>query len=169
MQAIPAKRYINIYLSIGSNVGARVANVRAAFALIDKNIGKIARKSHLYETQPWGKTDQEAFINQVVMANTYLDPRAVLEEITKIERQLGRERGEKWGPRVIDVDILFYGKRVIRDKGLEIPHPELHQRMFILVPFMEMEGNYEHPILGKTIDQLYEECKDPSDVVQLEV
>lgn len=168
MQAIPAKRYINTYLSIGSNVGDRVANVRAAFALIDKNIGKIARKSHLYETQAWGKTDQEAFINQVVMTNTYHDPRTLLEEITKIERQLGRERGEKWGPRVIDVDILFYGKRVIRDKGLEIPHPEIQQRMFILVPFMEIEGDFEHPTLHKTIDQLYEDCKDMSEVVMLD-
>lgn len=167
-QAFPPKRYINVYLSVGSNMGDRQANLRAAAGLIDKNIGKIARKSHVYETEPWGKTDQETFLNQVLMINTTQDPREMLEQITKIEKELDRDRKEKWGPRTIDVDILFYGKRVIRDKGLDIPHPELHKRMFVLVPMIEIAPELEHPVLKQTIDELYLECKDLSEVVMLD-
>lgn len=172
MQAGLAKKYINVFLGLGSNMGDRAANLRAAANLISKNIGKIAKKSHVYETQPWGNTAQETFLNQVVMVNTTLDPRDLLDKISKIERELGRERREKdqekWGPRTIDVDILFYGKRVVRDKGLEIPHPELHKRAFVLVPLMEIAPDWEHPLLKKQIDELYMECKDESDVVMLD-
>jgi 2-amino-4-hydroxy-6-hydroxymethyldihydropteridine diphosphokinase len=162
------KQYINVYLSIGSNEGDRKANLLQAMSLIDKNIGKIARKSHIYETEPWGVEKQDAFLNMVVMANTTQDPRQMLEAITKIEREMGRVRREKWGPRLIDVDILFYGKRVIRDKGLEIPHPEIAERMFVLVPMMEIAADLEHPVLKKPIDQIYMDCKDLSEVVQLD-
>jgi 2-amino-4-hydroxy-6-hydroxymethyldihydropteridine diphosphokinase len=162
------KKYINVYLCLGSNIGDRRAVLNEAKALIIKNIGKVARQSHLYETEPWGKPEQDTFLNQVIMINTTLDPRGLLEEITKIERDLGRERKEKWGPRVIDVDILFYGRRVIRDKGLEVPHPELHKRAFVLAPLLEIAPELEHPILKKPIDELYMACTDESDVVQLE-
>jgi len=167
MQPSANRRYINVFLSLGSNMGNRAVNLRTAATLIEKEIGKIAKSSHLYETQPWGNTEQDAFLNQVVMANTTLDPREILEAITRIEREMGRQRAEKWGPRLIDVDILFYGKRVIRDKGLEIPHPELHQRAFVLVPMMELDPEFEHPILKKPIDELYMECTDESTVVML--
>ena len=152
-------------------MGDRQGQIRAAAELIHKNIGKIAKKSHVYETQPWGNTEQESFLNQVVMANTTFDPRELLEKIGKIERELGRERRkdqDKWGPRTIDIDILFYGKRVIRDKGLEIPHPELHKRAFVLVPLLEIAPDLEHPILKKQIDELYMDCKDESVVVMLD-
>lgn len=171
MQPDYARKYINIFLCLGSNMGDRAANLRVAADLISKNIGKIVKKSHVYETQPWGNPDQERFLNQVVMANTTLDPREMLEKITKLERELGRERRrdqDKWGPRTIDIDILFYGKRVIRDKGLEIPHPELHKRAFVLVPLLEIAPELEHPLLKKQIDELYMDCKDESDVVMLD-
>ncbi len=171
MQPEYAKKYINVFLGLGSNMGDRAAQLHAAADLISKNIGKIAKKSHVYETQPWGKTDQDRFLNQVVMANTTLDPRELLEKITKIERELGRERRrdqDKWGPRTIDIDILFYGKRVIRDKGLEIPHPELHKRAFVLVPLLEIAPDLEHPLLKKQIDELYMNCTDESVVVMLD-
>lgn len=167
-QAFPPKRYINVYLSLGSNMGNRAANLRDAAAMIDKNIGKIAKKSHVYETEPWGETRQDPFLNQVLMINTTLDPRDMLEIITHIEKELGRVKTEKWGPRPIDIDILFYGKRVIRDKGLDIPHPELHNRGFVLVPLMEIAPELEHPVLKQPIDELYMACKDPSEVVMLE-
>lgn len=172
MQPDFAKKYINVYLGLGSNMGDRRANLSAAATLIAKNIGKIAKKSHVYETQPWGNAAQEPFLNQIVMANTTLDPRDLLEKIARIERELGRERRskneEKWGPRPIDIDILFYGKRVVRDKGLEIPHPELHKRAFVLAPLLEIAPDLEHPLLKKQIDELYMECKDESDVVMLD-
>ncbi|HAD14856.1 MAG TPA: 2-amino-4-hydroxy-6-hydroxymethyldihydropteridine diphosphokinase [Saprospirales bacterium] len=168
MQTFGQKKYINVFLSIGSNIGDRMTNLRQALGLIEKNIGKVAKKSHIYETQPWGEPNQDAFLNQVVMINTSLEPREMLEKITRIEREMGRERKEKWGPRIIDVDILFYGKRIIRDKGLEIPHPELHKRGFVLVPMMEIAPEFEHPILLKQIDELYMDCEDNNDVVMLD-
>lgn len=165
----PSKKYINVFLGLGSNVGDRAEHLRTALNHIQRQIGKVAKKSHVYETQPWGQPDQDSFLNLVVMINTSLDPRGLLEEITKIERAMGRERREKWGPRAIDIDILFYGKRVVRDKGLEIPHPELHKRAFVLVPMMEIAAEYEHPVFKQPIDQLYMECDDQSDVVMLDV
>ncbi len=163
------KKYINVYLSIGSNMGDRLEYVRAASMAVHKTIGKIARKSRLYETQAWGKTDQEPYLNQVIMINTTLDPRKLLEEIDQIEKELGRERKEKWGPRTVDIDILFYGRRIVRDKGLEVPHPELHNRMFVLAPLLEITPELEHPVLHKTIDELFMECRDLSEVVMLDI
>jgi len=162
------KKYINTYLCIGSNMGDRATNLRQAIGLLDKNVGKVVKKSHVYETQAWGEPNQEPFLNQVIMLNTTLDPRDLLDQISRTERELGRVRKEKWGPRVIDIDILFYGRRVIRDKGLEIPHPELHKRAFVLVPLMEIAPELEHPLLNKQIDELYMECADQSDVVMLD-
>lgn len=167
MQPGFSKKYINVFLGLGSNVGDRVANVRTAYNHIHRLIGKVAKYSHLYETQPWGNEEQEPFINQVIMINTTMDPRELLEATTKIEREMGRVRKEKWGPRIIDIDILFYGKRIIRDKGLEIPHPEMHKRAFVLVPMLEIAPDLEHPVLKKPIDQLYMDCEDTSDVVML--
>lgn len=167
MQPYPSKKYINVFLGLGSNQGNRKENIQTATALIVRYIGKIAKQSHQYETQPWGNPDQDAFINQVIMVNTTLDPRELLEATTRVERELGRIKKEKWGPRIIDVDILFYGKRIIRDKGLEIPHPELHKRAFVLVPLMEIAPELEHPILKQAIDELYMACEDNSEVVML--
>ncbi|MFN0214806.1 MAG: 2-amino-4-hydroxy-6-hydroxymethyldihydropteridine diphosphokinase [Saprospiraceae bacterium] len=167
MKPFTTKKYINVFLGLGSNVGNRGSNLHAAIALIEKNIGKVAKKSHVYETQPWGEPNQEPFYNQVLMINTTLDPREILDKISRLERELGREKKEKWGPRIIDIDILFYGKRVIRDKGLEIPHPDLHKRAFVLVPMMEIAPEFEHPVLEKQIDELYMDCEDGSDVVML--
>lgn len=167
-QTFTTKKYINVFLGLGSNVGNRAENIKNAIGLIEKNIGKIAKKSHLYETQPWGEPNQEPFYNQVIMVNTTQDPRELLDKISRAERELGRERKEKWGPRIIDIDILFYGKRVIRDKGLEIPHPELHKRAFVLAPLMEIAAEFEHPILGKPVDELYMMCDDNSDVIMLD-
>lgn len=165
-----ARRYINVFLGLGSNVGNRRAQIQKAIDLISDSIGKIAKKSHLYETQSWGNVQQESFLNQVVMINTMLDPRDLLKEIASIEEELGRDRRnqEKWGPRTIDVDILFYGKRVVRDKGLEVPHPELHLRNFVLVPLMEIAPDLEHPVLKQQIDELYMASTDESEVLMLD-
>ncbi|HOY06570.1 MAG TPA: 2-amino-4-hydroxy-6-hydroxymethyldihydropteridine diphosphokinase [Saprospiraceae bacterium] len=171
MQTFAPKKYINIYLGLGSNIGDRMGQLRKATELISKTIGKVAKKSHFYETQPWGNPDQDSFLNQVLMVNTTLDPRDILKEITSIEREMGRARkdNEKWGPRPIDIDILLYGKRIVRDKGLEIPHPELHKRAFVLVPLMEIAPDYEHPVLKQQIDELFMVCEDSSEVIMLDL
>jgi 2-amino-4-hydroxy-6-hydroxymethyldihydropteridine diphosphokinase len=153
---------------LGSNEGKRKANITSAIDLINREIGQVVKKSYLYETQPWGNTDQDPFLNMVLMANTTLEPRDILGAITKIERALGREKKEKWGPRTIDIDILLYGKRIIRDKGLEIPHPDIHKRGFVFVPLMDIAADLEHPILKRQIDELYMDCSDESDVVRLD-
>lgn len=168
MQTFTPKKYINVYLCLGSNIGNRATNLRDAITLLEKDVGKVAKKSHLYETQPWGKTDQDPFLNQVVMLNTSLEPRDLLDKISRAERELGRDRKEQWGPRVIDIDILFYGKRIIRDKGLEIPHPEIPNRGFVLAPLMEIAPEFEHPVFKKQIDEMYMDCTDQSDVVKLD-
>jgi 2-amino-4-hydroxy-6-hydroxymethyldihydropteridine diphosphokinase len=163
------KRFINVYLALGSNQGDRMKVILAAEALIDRRIGRIARRSSYYETSAWGKTDQGRFINSVIMINTTLSPREILEANQDIERELGRQvTGERWGPRILDIDILFYGKRVIRDKGLEIPHPEFQNRMFVLVPMMEIADHFEHPILKEDMISLYTNCPDTSEVVMIE-
>lgn len=167
MQPFPSKKYINVFLALGSNQGNRADNLNTAAALIGRQIGKIAKRSHVYETQPWGNPDQDAFLNQVIMINTTLDPRDLLDAANHIEREMGRVKKEKWGPRIIDIDILFYGKRIVRDKGLEIPHPDLHKRAFVLVPLMEIAPDLEHPVLKQPIDELYMACDDQSDVVML--
>ena len=168
MQPTFSKKYINVFLCLGSNLGDRKENLRNALGLVHKTIGKVAKKSHLYETEPWGNKEQDSFLNQVVMINTTLDPRELMEALNRVEREMGRVRKEKNGPRIIDIDILFYGKRVIRDKGLEIPHPELHKRAFVLAPLLEIGADIEHPILKKQIDELYMDCEDTSDVVMLD-
>ena len=143
-------------------------NLKLAVDFIHSEIGKIARTSHVYETQPWGKTNQDSFLNMVVMANTIYQPREILEKITDFEREQGRTRTEKWGPRNVDIDIVFYGKRVIRDKGLEIPHPEIENRAFVLVPMLEIAPDFVHPVLQRQIDEIYMDCQDMSDVAMLE-
>ncbi len=168
-QIYTPKKYINVYLCLGSNEGNRLVNIRAAAELIHKNIGKIARKSHIYETEPWGEKKQDAFYNQILMINTSLEANELLTAINKVEQEMGRERKEKWGPRIIDIDILFYGRRILRTKDLNIPHAEIAKRAFVLIPMLEIAPELEHPALKKRMDELYMECDDDSEVVKLDV
>lgn len=138
---IQDRRYINVYLGLGSNMGNRAQNLADAIQLIQKEVGKVARRSHIYETEPWGNKEQEMFLNQVVMVNTILDPRTLLQATTKVERLMGRERREKWGPRTIDVDILLYGKRVIRDKGWKSPIPNCTNALLYWLPLWKSPEN----------------------------
>ena len=164
------KKYINVYIGLGSNMGKRKDHIKTAHEMISKYVGQIVKKSFVYETAPMGNTDQGAFLNQVIMVNTTMDPRTLLESVTQIEKEMGRERKEKWGPRTIDIDILLYGKRIIRDKGLEIPHPEMHKRAFVLIPLMDIDvaGELEHPVLKRPLDELFMEIKEEIEMVRLE-
>ena len=151
---------INVFLLLGSNLGNRQGYLQKAIDLIETELGTVAKKSSIYETEAWGKTDEPNYLNQVVQVNTMLSARQVLDNILQIETRMGRVREEKWGSRIIDIDILFYGQDIISEPGLIVPHPELHNRRFTLEPLSEIAPDLEHPILKKSIFQLKIELKD---------
>ncbi|RYY15668.1 MAG: 2-amino-4-hydroxy-6-hydroxymethyldihydropteridine diphosphokinase [Chitinophagaceae bacterium] len=151
----------NVYLLIGGNLGNRMENLDNAIRLIDSRAGKISGKSAVYETAAWGITDQKSFLNQAVRIITPHPPAALLDIILEIERALGRIRLEKNGPRLIDIDILFYGSEIISEPRLKIPHPLLQERKFALEPMNNVCPDFIHPVLKKTVKQLLLECKDP--------
>lgn len=136
-----------------------------AATLLEGRIGAIVQQSGLYETAPWGVTDQPAFLNQVLAIDTDLGPKAVLAQTQAIEKQLGRVRQEKWGARVIDIDILYYSQLILQTDTLTIPHPYLHQRRFTLVPLAEIAPDFVHPVLQKTTLELLAEVNDEGEVM----
>jgi 2-amino-4-hydroxy-6-hydroxymethyldihydropteridine diphosphokinase len=142
-----------IYLSLGSNLGDRLANLQNAISLLPPNIQPLTQSS-VYETEPWGYTDQPLFLNLVIKANTMLDPFDVLTFVQEIEVSMGRQETFRFGPRLIDLDILFYDDLVLDTPKLTIPHPRLTQRAFVLVPLAEIEPDLSHPVLKKTIQQI---------------
>jgi 2-amino-4-hydroxy-6-hydroxymethyldihydropteridine diphosphokinase len=158
-----------IYLGLGSNLGDRQAHLQKAHLLIGKQIGRISLTSRLYETQAWGKTDQPDFYNQAIEVHTTLNPNDVLKQIANIEQEMGRTKTDKWDARIIDIDILLFSDLVINEPPtLVIPHPELHKRNFVLVPLMEIAGEEMHPILQRVIEDIYFDCEDPLEVLEVE-
>ena|SRR5688572_5405888 len=142
-----------VYLALGSNLGNRLANIKNAILNFTPQL-EVKKKSSVYETPPWGFADQPAFLNQVVMAETYLEPQDLLEHLKRLEVVLGREPTFPNGPRLIDLDILFYDDVEIDSPPLQIPHPRLHQRGFVLVPLNDIAPDLVHPTLGKSIGEL---------------
>jgi 2-amino-4-hydroxy-6-hydroxymethyldihydropteridine diphosphokinase len=151
-----------IYLSLGSNVGGRAANLnRAIEALCEAGV-RVLRCSAIYETEPVDFLDQPWFLNCVVEAETSLAPRPLLAGLQGIEALLGSRKLIPKGPRTIDLDILFYGDAVIHEAGIEIPHPRLAERRFVLVPFAELAPEWRHPVSHKTVAELLAATKDSS-------
>jgi 2-amino-4-hydroxy-6-hydroxymethyldihydropteridine diphosphokinase len=142
-----------IFLALGSNLGDRRGNLQAALAALVPQV-RLRRASPVYETPPWGYTDQPAFLNQVVEVETDLDPWELLAYLKEIERQLGRRPSIRNGPRVIDLDILFYNDRIIDMPGITVPHPRLHERGFVLAPLADLAPDFRHPVLNKNVRQL---------------
>jgi len=152
------------YLLIGGNLGNRKENLLTAISLIVEQCGSLTKSSSVYETEAWGKTDQPSFLNQALEISTSFNARQLLRRILKIEKAMGRIRKEKLGPRIIDIDILLYGNEIHDLRFLKIPHPEMQNRRFVLVPLAEINSALQHPVLKKTIAELLEECPDNLEV-----
>ncbi|MBI5373004.1 MAG: 2-amino-4-hydroxy-6-hydroxymethyldihydropteridine diphosphokinase [Sphingobacteriales bacterium] len=152
------------YLLTGSNMGDRAGFLSGALQLIREQCGPVPSVSSIYETAAWGKTDQPAFLNQALQLHTALNARQLIRRLLKIEKQLGRVRKEKYGPRLIDIDILLFNDEVHHYELLKLPHPELPNRRFALLPLSEIAAELLHPVSGKTIRQLLAACPDPLEV-----
>lgn len=151
----------------GTNLGDRQRNLEFSESCISEKIGSVISSSSIYETAPWGKTDQSSFLNRILLVKTVLKPERVLETLLAIESMMGRERLEKWEPRIIDLDIIFFDDMVYKSDDLELPHPYIQQRRFTLEPLNELMPFFVHPVFKVTVAELLASCKDVSAVKRL--
>ena len=155
------------YLLIGGNLGNREENLLRARALINAECGPLTKSSSIYETEAWGITDQPPFLNQALQISTSLSAHQLMRKILRVEKSMGRIRKEKLGPRVIDIDILLFENEIHESRFLTIPHPEMQNRRFVLVPLAEINSELQHSVLKKSIAELLEECPDNLQVVKV--
>ncbi len=143
-----------IYLLLGTNLGKLKENLMNAIEELSKSGIKILKKSKIYKTKPWGKKNQPDFLNMAVEAETNLTPEKLLQTIKEIEKKLKREKTEKWGPRIIDIDILFYGNRIVNEPELKIPHPYFFERNFAIIPMADIAPDFIPPAQNKSIKEV---------------
>jgi 2-amino-4-hydroxy-6-hydroxymethyldihydropteridine diphosphokinase len=158
-----------VYLCLGGNLGNCSATFAQVCALIEQTVGKVKKQSSLYQSQAWGMEGAPDFLNQVIMVETKVSEEKLLEILLEIEKKLGRERTETttYQSRLIDIDILFFNKKIIKTGTLEIPHPRLHLRKFVLEPLNEIAPNFIHPVINKSISELLKLCPDTGQVKKL--
>ena len=159
---------MQVFLSLGGNLGNTQEIFEACYPLIENKVGSILQQSNLYRTAAWGLQDQADSVNQVLLVKTELLPEAILEAIQAIEKDFGRERKVTWGPRTLDLDILFVDQQIIQTANLQVPHPHIQDRKFILIPMHEIAADYKHPVLNKSIAELLLETKDSSAVTLIQ-
>ncbi len=151
---------IKVYVGLGSNLGNREEYLINAITRIDAYKGiYVVNKSGFYETKPIGGPPQPDYVNCVIELETKIKPQKLLKEFQKIELELGKKPNVRWGPRVIDIDILLYGNKVVNNHNLKIPHESMHERIFVLEPLCEISPKLKHPILKKTIFEILQELK----------
>jgi 2-amino-4-hydroxy-6-hydroxymethyldihydropteridine diphosphokinase len=149
-----------VYIAFGSNIGDRYKAVDDALAMVEQKGMKITNKSKVYETEPYGYTDQPPFINGAIEVETELNCRQVLETLLGIESDIGRVRQIRWGPRIIDLDILLFNEEIYDEEDLKVPHPDMQNRAFVLNPLADICPDYVHPILKRTVLELKSELKE---------
>lgn len=149
-----------IAIALGSNLGDRLGNLKKALRLIRASGIEIISTSDIFETAPFGEINQPRFLNACVIIETEKENHQLLAMLKEMEKQIGRVLREKWGPREIDLDILFINQEVIETETLQVPHPEMHKRPFVLKPLSQLDPEWEHPLLGKTVDQLLSELPE---------
>lgn len=154
-----------VYLALGTNMGNRATNLKETIAALPPQM-EVKAKSKVYETPPWGYAEQEKFLNQVLKVKTYLEPEQLLKHLKRLEVALGRTASFQNGPRLIDIDILFYDNLVLESPALVIPHPHVHERGFVLLPMMDIAPDFVHPVKQRSVRDLIAGC-DLRGIVQV--
>lgn len=155
------------FLLTGGNLGDREKNLATARMLIEEHCGSVVQASALYETAAWGKTDQPSFLNQALEIATSMNARQLIRHTLRIEKQMGRIREEKYGPRIIDIDILLFNDEKHNYHLLKLPHPEMQNRRFALLPLAEIAPDVIHPVFNKNIKELLDNCEDKGEVKKI--
>jgi 2-amino-4-hydroxy-6-hydroxymethyldihydropteridine diphosphokinase len=146
---------------LGTNIGEKRKNLNKAISLLKQYCGVVTKESSIYESDAWGKEDQESFYNKIIIVKTIIPPIFLMKTMLDLEKKMGRIREEKWGPRLIDMDLLFYENKIVHSKTLELPHPGISKRNFTLLPLVEINPIFLHPTLNCTIQDLLSQSKDP--------